>query len=289
MGPSPREPPKMSTRYNLLFMFIVLAAATSIFRNSTWQSSMTQYLVGIKGQRQSSLERISHQAVDESKQNVKIKKNLTNETSQRDQDIEKQNSATQKRRREMLLRTNTGPKYQAPQPKTISATSMGITSILPSLMKVHYHEMWNHTTGTIDIPDEYKNPFDILLVESDGSYRRPLTSLEILQNVLHGDKYRDEFDALELYMTSNDTVPIPKCMVPDIEATRELARKVVEFRKTHKKRKRNLNKSARNLNKSANATGRQLEKNPNPWYKKWPYEAMTLPLPILNRKNATQF
>ena len=71
--------------------------------------------------------------------------------------------------------------------------------------------------------------------------RRSLTSLEILQNVLHGKKYKAEFTQVEYYMNtitknSNTTLPVPSCLVPDLTATRNLAKRVMEAR--NKKRKR---------------------------------------------------
>jgi hypothetical protein len=133
-------------------------------------------------------------------------------------------------------------------------------SIPPSEMKVHYHEMWNHNTSMINIPDEYKNPFNVSVVDENGNRRRPpLTSLKILENVLHGSKYRAEFEAVEVYVENinSPTVSIPKCLAPDLGATRELVNRVVEARN-----KRNSKRL-----KSA---------------EQWPYEQLVLPLPVLN-------
>jgi hypothetical protein len=48
-----------------------------------------------------------------------------------------------------------------------------------------------------------RHPGRVLIVdETTGEKRRPLTSLEILQSVLHGDKYKAEFEAVEVYMGS---------------------------------------------------------------------------------------
>jgi len=37
---------------------------------------------------------------------------------------------------------------------TTTTTTTSMESIPPSKMTVHYHEMWNHTTSTIDIPEK---------------------------------------------------------------------------------------------------------------------------------------
>jgi hypothetical protein len=140
-------------------------------------------------------------------------------------------------------------------------------------MKIHYHEMWNHATSTIDIPEEYQNPFNILIVdETTGEKRRPLTSLEILQNVLHDDKYKAEFEAVEVYMGSNGTAPIPQCLLPGVNATRELANRVVEARR--KQRKEHEQQQYR----------RRSEVKVNKSEAQWPYEQMIMPLPVLNGK-----
>jgi hypothetical protein len=111
-------------------------------------------------------------------------------------------------------------------------TDRSVESIPPSKMKRHYHHRWNHTTSTVDLPKEYLNPFGFLVVDENGNTRRPLTSLEILQRVMHGTEYKAQFEALDAYMNSNGTTPIPKCLVPDVKATRELAKWVVDERNT---------------------------------------------------------
>ena len=151
-------------------------------------------------------------------------------------------------------------------------------------MKVHYHEMWNHTTSSIDVPEDYQNPFNILVVDENGNKRRPLTSLEILHSVLHGMKYKAEFEAVEAYMESNanakgknktntksQSVPVPKCLLPDVGATQHLANNVVKAR-----RERSQQKTQQIRNET--------------WYNNklkeyWPFVELMLPLPILNGKD----
>jgi hypothetical protein len=66
-----------------------------------------------------------------------------------------------------------------------------------------------------------RHPGRVLIVdETTGEKRRPLTSLEILQSVLHGDKYKAEFEAVEVYMGSKGR------FLPNVNATRELASRV---------------------------------------------------------------
>ena len=147
-----------------------------------------------------------------------------------------------------------------------TTTTATMLSIPPSNMEVHYYEMWDHATSTINIPEKYKNPFNAM-----GVAVPPRTSLKILENVLHGEKYRAEFEAVELYMevihnttttaaaaeTATAKQPtIPKCLAPNLGATRELANRVVKERRKHK----------RNTNTN----------------KKWPYEKLVLPLPVMN-------
>lgn len=147
-----------------------------------------------------------------------------------------------------------------------------VISIPPSKMKVHYHEMWNHTTSTIEIPDEYQNPFDIFVLDgNNGNRRRPLTSLEILQNVLHGTQYRAEFEAVEAYMdetSDNANSPIPKCLLPDVKATQKLAKRIVQRRnERQQQRQRQPYQQQR----------RRREKK-----RDWQYDQLMLSLPILN-------
>ena len=159
------------------------------------------------------------------------------------------------------------------------AKAKAMESIPPSKMTVHYHEMWNHTTSTIDIPEKYKNPFNSITSIDGVPVPPPRTSLEILQNVLHGDQYRAEFEAVEVYMnaisrnananatdTETPTI-IPTCLVPDVGATRELANRVVEARRSR-----------------IRGDG-SVHKNQQPQRKlkgKWPYEELVLSLPVLN-------
>ena len=110
-------------------------------------------------------------------------------------------------------------------------------------MKVHYHSMWNHSTSTISVPEEYRNPFNMTVVDEEGNSRRAFTSLEILQEVLHGSKYEAEFQAVENYMErlSNNTKEkplVPKCLAPDLAATRKLADRIVEARNKKKLQKK---------------------------------------------------
>lgn len=172
--------------------------------------------------------------------------------------------------------------YHAPhRPKLVPATN--VTSIPPSKMKVHYHELWNHETSTIDIPEEYQNPFGVWIeeeIEENGNvkqppmYRRPLTSLEILQKVLHGEEFRHHFEAVEAYMADqNGTTPLPSCLAPNLQATHDLAQNVVQARHARQReddglppnRQRRLDKK-RKTKKESDLLGDQL----------------MLPLPILN-------
>ena len=86
--------------------------------------------------------------------------------------------------------------------------------------------------------------------DEHGNRRKPpLTSLEILQKVLHGEKYKSEFEAVAVYMkqirenNNNEmtSFPVPSCLAPNTKATRKLANKVVEERNT------NFNKGDRTL------------------------------------------
>ena len=156
---------------------------------------------------------------------------------------------------------------QKQQNANVTTTTTSMESIPPSKVTVHYHEMWNHTTSTIDIPEKYKNPFNF-------DAPPPLTSLEILQNVLHGDKYQAEFEAVEVYMEAiqnanartkkkaTATASIPSCLAPDLAATRELANQVVEARRNRSTKRNTKQKQKRN--------------------DRWPYEELVLPLPVLN-------
>ncbi len=122
--------------------------------------------------------------------------------------------------------------------KTFLMTSTTSKRSIPTRnMKVHYYEMWNHSTSTIEVPEIYKNPFDLPLDDEHGNPRRlPLTSLEILHQVLHGEKYKAEFKAVEEYMKKikkqddHTGIQLPSCLAPDIGATRKLADEVVKKR-----------------------------------------------------------
>jgi len=118
-------------------------------------------------------------------------------------------------------------------------------SIPPSKMNVHYHEMWNHSTSTIDIPDVYKNPFNLTFMNKKGEPIHTLTSLEILQKVLHGREYGEVFAEVEDYMealkanSTEEPLAVPSCLAPDLKATRKLADRIVKVRNRKKKSKDN--------------------------------------------------
>jgi hypothetical protein len=163
--------------------------------------------------------------------------------------------------------------------KTAAIDLSKLPHIPPSRMGTKYHEMWDLSTSTIDIPDEYRNPFNTTIggEQGSGSERLPRPSLKILEEVIHGEKYRAEFEAVEAYMEATDperkptngtttAVSPPSCLVPDLQATRDLARRTVELRETvfpkpEKIWHWNIDKENKN---------------------KWQYKEMTLPLPILN-------
>lgn len=163
---------------------------------------------------------------------------------------------------------------------TVDAISEGFVAIPPSKMKVHYHALWNYTTSTIEVPDDYQNPFNVLVVDEKGNKRRPRTSLEILQSVLHGTKYKAEFAAVEAFMESSDdnatdtnkttsqSVSVPKCLRPEVEATRDLANHVVQARPERSQQLQQI-RNERMYNKSRNTD-------------MWPFAELMLPLPILN-------
>jgi hypothetical protein len=145
--------------------------------------------------------------------------------------------------------------------------------------------MWDLVKSTIDIPEEYRNPFNTTIggEPGSGSERLPRPSLKILEEVIHGEKYRAEFEAVEAYMetiypkikkkrkinqtnaTISDVSP-PSCLVPDLQATGDLARRTVELRKTIFPKPQKI--WHRNV-----AEKRKIE---------WQYKKLTLPLPILN-------
>jgi len=168
--------------------------------------------------------------------------------------------------------------YHAKSRPTAKATdkSEGVISIPPSKMEVHYYEMWNHINSTIEVPEEYQNPFDILVEDENGNWKRPLTSLEILQNVLHDEKFKADFDAVETYVQNELTGPVPSCLAPDLAATRDLANEVVSARRQRDAQQTPEDRERRNKirkqNKRGTARADQM----------WPYEEMMLSLPILN-------
>jgi hypothetical protein len=97
------------------------------------------------------------------------------------------------------------------------------------------YEHWNHTKSTIDIPNELRPPFSFVGSSSDidtTSATFKLTSLEILQSVLHGEENEEEYLAVEEYIQTNYSLPtttstIPQCLIPNKIATRELANEFV--------------------------------------------------------------
>ena len=97
------------------------------------------------------------------------------------------------------------------------------------------YELWNHTTSTIDIPNELRPPFSFVGGSPDtdtATATFKLTSLEILQSVLHGEENENEYLAVEEYIQTNYSLPtttntIPQCLIPNKIATRELANEFV--------------------------------------------------------------
>lgn len=168
--------------------------------------------------------------------------------------------------------------YHAKSRPTVKATDIleGVISIPPSKMAVHYYEMWNHTNSTIEIPEEYQNPFDTLVEDENGNWKRPLTSLEILQKVLRDDKFKADFDAVETYIQNNQTGPVPSCLAPDLAATRDLANEVVSARRQRDSQQTPKDRQRRNKirKKKKRGTARANEM--------WPYEELMLSLPVLN-------
>ena len=99
-------------------------------------------------------------------------------------------------------------------------------------------------------------------------------------------------------MNSGDpTTAVPECLLPDVDATQTLAKNVVEFRKQQLERKAKERKERRKAKKQQQQQ-QQQEKQPRrrlterktfpwqtkivPWQAPWPYERLSLPLPILN-------
>jgi hypothetical protein len=103
------------------------------------------------------------------------------------------------------------------------------------------YELWNHTTSTIDIPNELRPPFsfvggspdtDTTTATATATATFKLTSLEILQSILHGEENENEYLAVEEYIQTNYSLPtttntIPQCLIPNKIATRELANEFV--------------------------------------------------------------
>ena len=132
------------------------------------------------------------------------------------------------------------------------------------------------------VPEDYQNPFNVLVVDEKGNKRRPRTSLEILQSVLHGTKYQAEFAAVEAYMersrddhattdtntTTSPSVSVPTCLRPDVKATRDLAHRVVQARPARSPQLQQL----RNERMYTSRRNTDL----------WPFAELMLPLPILN-------
>jgi len=126
-----------------------------------------------------------------------------------------------------------------------------VSMILPSQMKIKYYEMWNHNTSTINIPEEYRHPFGM----------QSNTSLEILQYVLHDEKYQDEYLAVDEYM-KGESEHIPQCLLPNLKATQDL---VNEIKKKRQARRNNTTNDESNKKHESTA-----EKN------------LLIDLPILN-------
>ena len=87
-----------------------------------------------------------------------------------------------------------------------------------SNLKHFYHGLWNFTSHTITIPD--KQPND------------PITSLEILQNILQQDNYEENIKRIMTEMKKNTslsslsklttTLSSPSCITPNIPETKQL-------------------------------------------------------------------
>jgi hypothetical protein len=80
----------------------------------------------------------------------------------------------------------------------------------PIQMSVHYYEMWDHNTSTIQIPHQHRY---------FGQDKR--TSLEILQDIIHSKKDQ----AGNSPLPGNNT-NLPSCFVPNIQKARALANDV---------------------------------------------------------------
>lgn len=100
---------------------------------------------------------------------------------------------------------------------TMNRTAITPFSDGPIQMKVQYYELWNHTTNTIEIPDEHRY----------FGKNKP-TSLEILQRIL-----QEKRDRVNINRTKPDgTRSLPECLVADTANTRALADNVVNGRET---------------------------------------------------------
>ena len=114
---------------------------------------------------------------------------------------------------------------KAKQNKTTAAH--GATAIPPSAMTVKYHEMWNHTASRIRVPAEHRHPF------GPGS----VPSLTLLERALHGREHRAEDAAVDAYVDGRSDVA-PRCLLPDVAATRRAAEEIVARRKRRRPRVR---------------------------------------------------
>jgi len=125
-------------------------------------------------------------------------------------------------------------------------------------MEIKYHEMWNHSTSTIDVPNEYKYPFG-KSVDGDGDGKNPMirmTSLEILQSVLHSEENQNEYLAVDDYISgksksnnSNTNSIIPKCLLPDIQGTQNLAEEIMKERQRQTAKKKRNNQRTKEGNR----------------------------------------
>ena len=121
----------------------------------------------------------------------------------------------------------------------------------PRTMVRKYYEMWNHTTSTIQVPEQWKYPF----------YEETPSSLEILASVLHGPEHEQDYRDVDDYIRHKNESPrqrvgnpttssvssssvsssvqsmkgssnIPTCLAPDITATRQIADEILEGTRT---------------------------------------------------------
>ncbi|OEU23383.1 hypothetical protein FRACYDRAFT_233555 [Fragilariopsis cylindrus CCMP1102] len=108
--------------------------------------------------------------------------------------------------------------------------------------------MWNHTTNTIQIPDNYKYPFG-RTVDDTTKERRKKTSLEILENVLHKKENQQENRQVNDYITNimmdsstnpnnklkkDLLLPIPNCFKPNTKQTRKIANELLDGSNTRR-------------------------------------------------------